>query len=140
MTQLVKKNIKKYIYDTLKAHVALTDIVEERIYLLEEGFERDGEDIFPMVTYCRIAPGKHSSSGKRAEFFQVSAWAKTNLQAEAIKDVILDIFSRRSNDGFVNYVHLMWVNEPTAKERDSEKKLKINGIHSDFLFVLRDNL
>jgi hypothetical protein len=107
MTQLVKKNIKKYIYDTLKAHVALTDIVEERIYLLEEGFERDGEDIFPMVTYCRIAPGKHSSSGKRAEFFQVSAWAKTNLQAEAIKDVILDIFSRRSNDGFVNYVHLM---------------------------------
>jgi hypothetical protein len=93
-----------------------------------------------MVTYCRIAPGKHSASGKRVEFFQVSAWANTNLQAETIKDMILNIFSRRSNDGFVNYVHLMGVNEPPANQREAEKQLKINGIHSDFLFVLRDNL
>ena len=140
MTQLEKKNIKKYIYDTLRADSALADVVEERIYLLEEENQRDGEDIFPMVTYCRIAPGQQNNAWKRAEFFQVSAWSKTNLQAEEIKDLIQDIFARRSNDGTINFVKCIWVHEPQPSQRTSEKSLKVHGIHSDFLFIFRDNL
>jgi hypothetical protein len=41
MTQIEKKNIKKYIYDTLKADSVLSNAVEDRIYLLAEGFQRD---------------------------------------------------------------------------------------------------
>lgn len=92
-----------------------------------------------MVTYCRIAPGKHGDTGKRAEFFQISAWSSTNMEAEEIKNIILDIFSRRKNDGTVNYVKLMGVTEPPPSNRESEKELKIHGIHSDFMFIFRDN-
>lgn len=138
--QLAKKNIKQYIYDTLKLSVELRELVDERIYLLEDDY-RSGEDMFPMITYCRISPGQYSPQGKRAEFFQISAWAETNMQAEEIKDMILDIFSRRANDGFVNYVKCFGVNESQDKtNKTAEKELKIQGIHSDFLFIMRDNL
>lgn len=140
MTQLEKKNIKKYIYDTLKSSLELREFVDERIYLLEEQY-REWEDQFPLVTFCRIAPGQYAPQGKRAEFFQISAWAPTNMQAEEIKDIILDIFSRRENDGFVNYVKCIGVNESMDKtSRESERVLKVQGIHSDFLFIMRDNL
>lgn len=141
MTQLVKKDIKRYIYDTLKDDANLAEKIEERIYHLDEDYKRDGEDIFPMITYCRIAPAKYSDTGKRAEFFQISAWANTSMQAEDIKDIILDIFNRRQNDGFINYSQCIWVHEPQQRtEQKAQKSLKIKGIHSDYLFIFRDNL
>lgn len=138
--QLEKKNIKRYIYNTLMQTTELREIVDERIYLLEDEY-RAGESMFPMVTYCRISPAKYGAQWKRAEFFQISAWAETNMQAEEIKDIILDIFSRRENDGFVNYIKCIGVNESQDKvNRATEKELKIQGIHTDFLFIMRDNL
>lgn len=93
-------DIRPHIYDTITGDTAITALVDQEVHIFQDGKDvREGyEDKWPQITYGRYAPARVNRIWVRVEFFQISSWAKTLTDAEAISREVIRVFNRKDND------------------------------------------
>ncbi|NDK09755.1 hypothetical protein GW846_03170 [Candidatus Gracilibacteria bacterium] len=133
------KNIKGILYSIMTSDEGIMSLVEnsDQVY-----YQNDDADVnraqskfdssIPLITYHRITDNA-AEYPKRRSLFQITSWAKTNLQAEELMNAIVTCFNRRQNMDGISYVSLNSVDRDTY-----DKEIKCWGIHLTFTFIYRD--
>lgn len=119
-------NTKKYLYDKLVAWLWSS---------IPVFFQSDNEnenrfwDKFPLVTFYRIT-ANHYRTTQRDELFQITAWALTWLEAEQVKDTIIDSLNTNDEKIVKIKISIGWdILDPSVKA---------HGIPITFWFTIKD--
>lgn len=128
-------NIKESIYNMLKDDPTIQGLVSDRIHTWADDKEirEDSEtDIFPLITYQKFSPSRiNNMNWVRVEFFQISAWSETMLEADDISVAIVELFNRTMKQS--------WKSCSLTGVSDSHDPItKTYWVHARFSFVVYD--
>lgn len=117
-----------YIFETLKN----SQLANGNIFTWNnDQKEWVGADEFPQIIFQKIASNMSNNAvGVRTEVWQISVWAKSLLEAEAMTENIITLFNRTPRNTIFTSVELMH----TAQSYDSDTRT--HGVHSQFRFVI----
>lgn len=125
-------DLKSHIYALISGDTTITDIVGTNIHIFSDDSDemKDFEDRLPQITFARI-PGALTDVGIRNETFQISAWADSPVDAEALSRELVRLFNRTKNTTYRNCTVQM-VND--SYDRDT----KAYGVHITAKFTVFD--
>ncbi len=94
--------IEQYIVIRIKSVSAITDLVGDRITPVRLADETE----LPAITYICISNNtvkSHGGSGMRTPRYQLSIWAKSQLQCSRIRDLIIELFDCKRDGETVTF-------------------------------------
>lgn len=132
MTELWFIDIRKYVYDSLVNYVPLIQkIWTDNVHIWDQ------EDILkvstPFVSIFSLY-WNTNSLGIRNQNFQIDVLAKSVEDAEAIKDIVIDLFNRRNFKWIKSKLTMIWPDMSKPELWRFRQILRFDFIFKDMKF------
>lgn len=131
MTELWFIDIRKYVYDTLVNYVPLIQkIWTNNVHIWDHNISK-----VPLPYVCISANWWNTNSiGIRNQGYQIDVLAKSVEDAEAVKDIIIDLFNRRNFKWIKSKLTMIWPDMSRPEAWIFRQILRFDFIFKDMKF------
>lgn len=132
MTELWFVDIRKYVYDTLVNYVPLIQkIWTNNVHI----WDQNDMSKVPVPYVCISGTWWNTNStGIRNQSYQIDVMAKSVEDAEAVKDIIIDLFNRRNFKWIKSKLTMIWPDMSRPEAWIFRQILRFDFIFKDMKF------